>query len=625
MNEPSTDSVAAAVAILDERWPLTVDEMAAALSDRGFGDVCTLETALELGDAFDDPRIMHLSDGRFVTPRNLLEGRIWMHRLTAGEISADAIELFDVMVPVCLPSADPAMRVVMPGEEYFEARGLSGVAWARLGVLLFPEGFLSDTTLGDLIAVTCVGGQLVVDLYPDQNAGRGSLGEWLADRAARLSDPEDALYPDTDLFVALADDKELARDACLPLSEQLEGAGLVRDGFRLVRSGTVTSAPTGGYLVEVATDSFSRAFDLDTRSARGAMAFLALAGSLAVGSNSAATIDSHFAEPDDFAGLADPRVARVCVDEALGRLGFDPGVVAAAAEQVLRRGPRRTRASALWIAGRASQARGDVDEAEHRYQLALAETPDWEPALEDLATIAGVRGDAAGGLRLLERAAGGASHGMYPFLRRFEPVEHPELGRNDRCWCGSGRKYKVCHLGRSDASLSDRAVWLYAKASVVLDEPRWTGVRAELDVAAGTHAGESSVDRLVADVALFDAGAFDEFVDNWAALLPVDEGELAHRWRGASLDGFVIEATDPGEGLTVRNVRTGTVSDVRDRTVSAVLDGATVALRLLPVGSELHNYGGVHVVPEQRREFVLDILERPDPAPSDLIRALTSA
>ena len=201
MNEPSTDPVAAAVAILDERWPLTVDEMAAALSDRGFGDVGTLETALELGDAFDDPRIMHLSDGRFVAPRNLLEGRIWTHRLTAGEISADAIELFDVMIPVCLPSADPAMRVVMPGEESFEARGLPGVAWARLGVLLFPEGFLSETTLGDLIAVTCVGGELVVDLYPDQNAGRGSLGEWLAERAARLSDPEDALYPDTDLFV----------------------------------------------------------------------------------------------------------------------------------------------------------------------------------------------------------------------------------------------------------------------------------------------------------------------------------------------------------------------------------------------------------------------------------------
>jgi hypothetical protein len=27
-----------------------------------------------------------------------------------------------------------------------------------------------------------------------------------------------------------------------------------------------------------------------------------------------------------------------------------------------------------------------------------------------------------------------------------EPQPIPDLGRNDRCWCGSGRKYKACHL-----------------------------------------------------------------------------------------------------------------------------------------------------------------------------------
>jgi uncharacterized protein YecA (UPF0149 family) len=24
----------------------------------------------------------------------------------------------------------------------------------------------------------------------------------------------------------------------------------------------------------------------------------------------------------------------------------------------------------------------------------------------------------------------------------------PKIGRNDPCWCGSGKKYKKCHLGR---------------------------------------------------------------------------------------------------------------------------------------------------------------------------------
>jgi hypothetical protein len=32
---------------------------------------------------------------------------------------------------------------------------------------------------------------------------------------------------------------------------------------------------------------------------------------------------------------------------------------------------------------------------------------------------------------------------------RPEPTLPPQLGRNDPCWCGSGKKYKHCHL-RSD-------------------------------------------------------------------------------------------------------------------------------------------------------------------------------
>ena len=34
----------------------------------------------------------------------------------------------------------------------------------------------------------------------------------------------------------------------------------------------------------------------------------------------------------------------------------------------------------------------------------------------------------------------------------------PMLGRNDRCWCGSGKKYKQCHLSSDDRKrLADRS------------------------------------------------------------------------------------------------------------------------------------------------------------------------
>jgi uncharacterized protein YecA (UPF0149 family) len=31
------------------------------------------------------------------------------------------------------------------------------------------------------------------------------------------------------------------------------------------------------------------------------------------------------------------------------------------------------------------------------------------------------------------------------------------LGRNDACWCGSGKKYKRCHLDRDRLKLQNRA------------------------------------------------------------------------------------------------------------------------------------------------------------------------
>ena len=32
------------------------------------------------------------------------------------------------------------------------------------------------------------------------------------------------------------------------------------------------------------------------------------------------------------------------------------------------------------------------------------------------------------------------------FGSKEQPGEIPKLGRNDPCWCGSGKKYKKCHM-----------------------------------------------------------------------------------------------------------------------------------------------------------------------------------
>ena len=36
------------------------------------------------------------------------------------------------------------------------------------------------------------------------------------------------------------------------------------------------------------------------------------------------------------------------------------------------------------------------------------------------------------------------------------PSKEADLGRNDACWCGSGKKYKRCHLDRDQLKLQSR-------------------------------------------------------------------------------------------------------------------------------------------------------------------------
>ena len=35
-----------------------------------------------------------------------------------------------------------------------------------------------------------------------------------------------------------------------------------------------------------------------------------------------------------------------------------------------------------------------------------------------------------------------------------EETQIPNLKRNDRCWCGSGKKYKACHQAEDDRKRS---------------------------------------------------------------------------------------------------------------------------------------------------------------------------
>jgi len=67
--------------------------------------------------------------------------------------------------------------------------------------------------------------------------------------------------------------------------------------------------------------------------------------------------------------------------------------------------------------------------------------------------------------------------------------------RNDPCPCGSGRKYKACHLGNERHDLVDRSSWLYDKVSRYIRARALPQLRELADELAGgrTRSRESWV------------------------------------------------------------------------------------------------------------------------------------
>ncbi len=131
---------------------------------------------------------------------------------------------------------------------------------------------------------------------------------------------------------------------------------------------------------------------------------------------------------------------------------------------------------------RALEARGAIDEAARfdRYEFALLPEPEFATSVYreltgakvaptvlhvrdgklaqvstvDLATVL------AAIEALVELSAGRPGEGLSPLrpalvarARRPDPAPAPHVGRNDPCPCGSGKKFKQCHLGR-EAELS---------------------------------------------------------------------------------------------------------------------------------------------------------------------------
>lgn len=269
-----------------------------------------------------------------------------------------------------------------------------------------------------------------------------------------------------------------------------------------------------------------------------------------------------------------------------------------------------------WVAAIVAERSGDVLAADGHLTLALEADPAFPPAIDWCAYYASDRGDAATAVGLWRRL----SEPNPGNLRVLEPHLHRggrTPGRNERCWCGSGRKYKTCHNGEpAPISLPDRVGWLSLKAAGYA-ERRGGAVRERILSALAARAvdpdDDDSLDAAMDDPIVFDAvlcegGWFSRFLEDRRPLLPDDEVALAERWLPVRRSVHEVVAVRPGAGLTVRDLRTGVAAQVREPIFSLrASPGQLVCGRVVPDGETHQFVGGLLPVLAGTEQAVLDL------------------
>ena len=220
------------------------------------------------------------------------------------------------------------------------------------------------------------------------------------------------------------------------------------------------------------------------------------------------------------------------------------------------------RAAVALLAARSAEADGQPVVAERLVMEALTHDPDLEPALRDAADYAATRGDAAGADAYLRRA-GDPADGLRAALRPLLASPPSDIPRNRPCPCGSGRKYKVCCLRKRAHPLSARAPARYA--SIATYAQRAPGRETVAEFAA---LAVPEVALFVLDLAIFEGGILDDYLDERGDLLPPDERALVEGWREMPLVPYEVTQVQPGVAATLRPLGGGASVRLLDRALS---------------------------------------------------------
>ena len=647
-NEPviaTDDEIQIELAHLLGSGVLSEEEAAAGLADNG----------IDLGsDPIDRLNGAIQFDGSFtVVPGGIawipafLDGTRWSVFVDADDAAEDFVRTTPALEPLIWWMISGEVRIIDASGTVIGAHETDDLDDNMTDIVSGPKGWLTELA-GQWAQVTVTNGALQwapMAAKPDvterqaaavragfeSTAYRQTVNEFA--KVTADEEPKELVFTTggEPLFGAfLSDHEAFVAEPIPPISELYEAAGLeVRDatiarrGFNWDaldewRARNMAMWELGideqeanllGMLLghsQLVVDGDSSAFGIDAEErAKGAAALAAI---LEENATVAGALWSHAEQTE-----RPPAELLAFADALIATLGLTPPGVA-------------------WLRSRCLDSMGRVKDAEQALEVVLTDTSH-TLTLIDAAAFAADRGDAKGALRLLERA------GTVEYFRdQDELATHPALGvellqevfgyatntprpmakRNDRCPCGSGKKYKTCHLGQERHSLEDRSSWLYDKARRFLrqNDGWFTDELAELITmhAADSEQMDSFLDsEFTADLALHEGEELQEFLSERDELLPDDEALLAAQWMLVDRGLFEVERTgedfiellDIGRGEHVTVTNTNPSDYTRP--------GIVLMGRPLPVGDTWRAFGGFVEIPRTMVKPMLTAIDSGDP------------
>lgn len=656
--------------VLLDRGPLSLSELVEALQeselDLDLGPDPEEEVFEELSESVTE-EFARLSGDRWAYLPGLVRDRVFTHRLTQAEIAHDLLSVSpDLVSLITLPPDSEMLQLVGGGAVSTAYPGLPGSGSAdelaarpidQFGSVLLPAGALAglDVAPGNLVSVTITddGVQLTHVAEDDVRPHPDAVGERLAEIVVggRPTELEEAL------LTVCADVTDAFRAPHPPLADLVVEMGLERHGDWLATAGFDFRGYWNGIrITQIAAryelsreqaaavaglsrlhlrlvDLMERVLDLREAGEEVDPASLAPRVARALTENPLTDTPAGEQTIDSMVDLlARPEVASALLEETTDFDDSGPEALAMMTEALEHRAARGTRPALRWLRAKAYETLGRIADAEASLNTAERLDPSWPLTLLDLARYASDRGDAPRGLALLARAEPYADDNLAELLRAFLPEPGPTMGRNEPCWCGSGRKFKQCHLyQRTPKPLAERAAWLYQKAGRYLQDGPWLHLVSSVareralyeDPGDETALNAAIRDPIVGDAVLFEGGAFAAFVDERGPLLPADERLLAEQWLLVDRSVFDVTAVRRGVGFTARDVRTGDIAEVRDRTASRGLKpGDLICARVVPAGDTTQIFGGLEPVPLHDRDVLLDLLDQAA-GPEELVAFLS--